>query len=98
MSDEVRHQVVVHWADAHADGEGTWTPLAELADNGEYIVESVGFLLTAGDGGKTGHVSLAQSITTDDMADHIIHIPQGMIRSIKILEENPALHLDTPPS
>lgn len=97
MSDETRQQVIVYWADAHADGEGSWTPLAELTDNGEYIVESVGFLLTASDGGKAGHVSLAQSITPDDMADHIIHIPQGMVRSMQILEGNLSLHLDTPP-
>lgn len=75
--------VLVTWADAHA-APHEWTPLEELADdNDEFLVRSVGFL--ADDYGKHGHVTLVQSITPDDDADHTLHIPVGMVRSVVVL-------------
>lgn len=73
--------VVVRWADAHA-GLEHWTPIDELEDDGEYIVESVGWLLAPDDGGKADHVTLAQSLTPDDQVDHVIHIPVSMVRNL----------------
>lgn len=82
MSD--RKMVLVRWADAHAHEDG-WTYLHEIEDTGEYIVSSVGWRLSPGDGGKEDHISLAQSIGTDDAADHIIHIPEAMVRTLSEL-------------
>ena len=68
------HPVLVRWADAHAH-EGSWVYLSEMEDTGEYIVASVGWLLTSDTGGKQDHVSICQSHgIADDAADHIIHI------------------------
>lgn len=72
---------IVRWADAHA-GADHWTPLGEMDDDGEYIVQSVGFLVPVDEGGKPDHVTLVQSITPDDHVDHVIHIPVGMVRTI----------------
>lgn len=80
-----RRIVLVTWADAHANDEGTWVSLADLEDKGEYIVTSVGVVLEPGDGGQTGHLSLAQSIAPDDYGDHIINIPDGMVRTVVTL-------------
>lgn len=72
---------VVRWADAHA-GTEHWTPLDELEDDGEYLVESVGWLLPVDEGGKPDHVTLVQSVTPDEHVDHVIHIPVSMVRTI----------------
>lgn len=72
---------VVRWADAHA-GVEHWTALEELDDDGEYIVESVGWLLPVDEGGKADHVTLVQSLTADDHVDHVLHIPVSMVRTI----------------
>lgn len=77
-----RNIVLVTWADAHANEEGTWVSLADIEDKGDYIVTSVGIVLEPGDGGQTGHLSLAQTIAPDDYGDHIINIPNGMIRTV----------------
>lgn len=73
--------VVVVWADAHA-GPDRWTPIEDLDDDGEYLVESCGWLVPVGDGGKPDHVTLAQSYTPDEHVDHVLHIPISMVRSI----------------
>lgn len=75
----------VEWADAHA-GEDSWIHISDIDDIGEYIVVSVGQLLLPGDGGQTGHISLALSIGKDDCVDGIINIPYGMVRSISLLD------------
>lgn len=75
----------VEWADAHA-GEDSWIHVSDIDDIGEYIVVSVGQLLLPGDGGQTGHISLALSIGMDDCIDGIINIPFGMIRSVSLLD------------
>lgn len=83
-----RQMVLVEWADAYAH-EGSWIYISDLVDKGEYPVVSIGWLLETGDGGQTGHVTLAQSIGHDDAADHIINIPVGMVRRIAVLDDQP---------
>jgi hypothetical protein len=80
-----RRIVLVTWADAHADQEGSWVHLPDVEDKGEYIVTSVGIVLEPGDGGQTGHLSIAQTVAPDEYADHIINIPEGMVRSLTTL-------------
>lgn len=75
--------VLVRWADAHA-GVEHWHSLEELEDDGEYIVQSVGWLIPVGDGGKDGHVTLVQSLTEDEQVDHVLHIPVAMVRSVAV--------------
>jgi len=75
----------VEWADAHA-GEDSWVHISDIEDIGEYVVTSVGLLLLPGDGGQTGHISLALSIGKDDCVDGIINIPFGMVRSVYLLD------------
>lgn len=81
--------VLVRWADAHA-GEGGWLSLDEYEDDGECIVETVGFLVPPAEGGKENHINLWQSYN-DGEAIHPFHIPAAMVRDIKLL------NLDTPP-
>jgi photosystem II stability/assembly factor-like uncharacterized protein len=80
-----RKIVLVTWADAHADQEGSWVHIPDIEDKGDYIVTSVGILLEPGDGGQTGHVSLAQTVAPDDYADHIVNIPNGMVKNLLVL-------------
>lgn len=77
--------VIVVWADAHSDGDG-WTPRDELGQDGELLVRTCGWLLPVGEGGKEGHVTVAQSITPHDDVDHVIHIPTGMTRTVSFLQ------------
>lgn len=77
--------VLVVWADAHA-GEGGWLELEQYEDDGECLVPSVGFLVPPKEGGKDNHVTLWQSINEGEGINPF-HIPQGMVRSIKILCE-----------
>lgn len=80
-----RPMVLVEWADAYAD-ENTWRFIEDIEDEGDYTVTTIGWLLEVGDGGQTGHVSVAQSIgIRDDAVDHIINIPQGMVRKLLTL-------------
>jgi hypothetical protein len=72
---------LVVWADAHSDSSG-WTGRDHVSEEGEYLVNSIGWLLTEQDGGKTSHVTLCQSYTPDEDVDHILHIPQGMVRKM----------------
>ena len=76
--------VRIDWADAHA-GPEHWTAVTDMEDDGEYIVQSVGWLMPTGDGGKEGHVTLVQSITPHDDVDHTLHIPVGMVRKCVVL-------------
>jgi len=72
----------VIWADAHSDSSG-WTGKREIAhDEGEYLVHTIGWLLTELEGGKEHHVTLCQSYTPDEDVDHVLHIPKGMVRKI----------------
>lgn len=76
--------VLIIWADAHA-GPHEWSDPDELDDTGEYLVTSLGHLLPIGEGGKEGHVTLAQSLLPEGLVDHIIHIPVQMVRTMKVL-------------
>lgn len=79
--------VLIRWADAHM-GDAGWLELAEYEDDGETIVESVGFLIPVGEAGsKKDHVTLWQSLC-DDEGIHAMHIPIGMVREVKVLSEN----------
>lgn len=81
--------VFVEWADAHANEDGSWVFLASVKDEGEYLVRSVGYLLEPGKGGQSGHVCIAQSYgSRDGVADHIINIPDGMVRRLEYLAPN----------
>jgi photosystem II stability/assembly factor-like uncharacterized protein len=81
-----RKIVVISWADAHADQEGSWVHIPDIEDKGDYLVTTVGVVLEAGNGGQTGHVSVAQTISNDEFADHIINIPVGMIKTMRVLD------------
>jgi hypothetical protein len=84
--DEQVTVVLVMWADAYADEGGSWVNLRDVADYGEYLVTSAGILLSPGLGAQTGHVSIVQSWgRRDDCGDHIIHIPIGMVRSVRVM-------------
>ena len=79
--------VLIRWADAHMSDAG-WLELAEYEDDGETIVESVGFLIPVGEAGsKKDHVTLWQTLC-DDEGIHAMHIPVGMVREVKVLSEN----------
>jgi uncharacterized protein YndB with AHSA1/START domain len=76
--------VSVTWADAHSDSSG-WTGHKELDDEGEYLVHSVGWLLTESMGGKPGHLTICQSYTPDEDVDHVLYVPNGMVRKVDVL-------------
>jgi hypothetical protein len=78
--------VLVKWADAHAYEGGAWVYAHDIEDTGEYIVQSLGWMLTEDNGAFKEHISLAQSWGADDAIDHIINIPKGMVRSIQFLQ------------
>ena len=85
VMDENEHEfVLVIWADAHA-GSGHWAEL-DTEDLDEHLVQSVGMLVTDQDGGKPKHITLAQSKSPDGFYDHVIHIPNQMMREIKFLK------------
>ena len=74
--------VLVTWHDAHSGAE-SWINIKDL-DTDPAEVQSVGFLLAASDGGKPDHVTLYQS-RNEDSIDHVLHIPVGMVKNIKVL-------------
>jgi len=76
--------VAVVWLDAHGDADG-WTEISDL-DPEPRRVTSVGLLLPTGEGGKRGHVTLAQSVDGATV-DSVLHIPRGMVRRISVLTE-----------
>jgi hypothetical protein len=80
----MRTLLLVEWADAH-DGTETWTAIDDLVDDGEVIITSVGIQLDEDNGGKKGHVALAQSIDGDHV-DNVLYVPVGMIRKMTALQ------------
>lgn len=74
--------VLVTWHDAHSGAE-SWINIKDL-DIEPAEVQSVGFLLATSDGGKPDHVTLYQS-RNEDSVDHVLHIPVGMVKHIKVL-------------
>lgn len=86
VMEQSEHDIVsVLWADAHA-GAGHWAEL-DTDDLGEHLVLSVGLLVTDDNGGKPHHVTLAQSKSPDGFYDHVLYIPNGMVRELKVLQE-----------
>lgn len=75
--------VLITWADAHC-GDPGWIDLAEVEDDGECLITTVGYLIPAGEGGKNGHVTIYQTYTEGE-GIHPFHIPAGMVRETKIL-------------
>jgi len=76
--------VLVTWADAHA-GDGGWQELDGYEDDGEVLVETLGFLVPAdAPGGKKGHVTVWQSYHGGEGINPF-HIPAGMVRNLKTL-------------
>ena len=82
--------VLVTWHDAHSGAE-SWINIKDL-DTEPAEVQSVGFLLSTSDGGKPDHVTLYQS-RNEDSLDHVLHIPVGMVKAIKVLMD---LEINTP--
>ncbi len=76
--------VLVTWHDAHS-GADSWINIKDL-DTDPAEVQSVGFLLATSDGGKADHITLYQS-RNEESVDHVLHIPVGMVKSIKVLME-----------
>ena len=74
--------VLVTWHDAHSGAE-SWINIKDL-DTDPAEVQSVGFLLATSDGGKPDHITLYQS-RNEDSVDHVLHIPVGMVRTMKVL-------------
>jgi len=75
--------VLVEWADAHQVTD-SWTSIADLSDEGERIIHTVGFLLPLDNGGKNGHITICQSFDEQEqMVDNVMHVPVGMVRSMR---------------
>jgi hypothetical protein len=83
----VPYPAIVTWHDAHGDTERSWLDISEpnLVDE-PFVVNSVGWLLPESHGGKQGHVSLALSWSPADFVDMVLHIPEAMVQSVKVLE------------
>ena len=75
--------VLVEWADAH-QATDSWTYVDDLDDEGDRIIQTIGFLLPVDEGGKENHVTLFQSFDEEqDMVDNVLHIPVGMVKSMR---------------
>lgn len=74
--------VLVVWADAHTGDHG-WIS-TDIDSQDEMLVQSVGFLVPADDGGKRGHVTLWQSLCEEEGIG-LFHIPADMVRTIRTL-------------
>lgn len=83
----VSHDIVlVEWADAHTS-EGGWLTLSDYKDDGEAIVQTVGFLIKEGQkGAKKGHITLWQTFSEGD-AIHAMHIPVAMVRRMFVMSK-----------
>ena len=76
--------VLVRWMDAHA-GEGSWHSLDEH-EGGDHVVATVGWLIPENEGGKLGHVTVAQNVDPNELVDHVIYIPQLMVQALTFLQ------------
>jgi hypothetical protein len=77
--------VLVQWADTHMSDAG-WLDLEKYEDDGEMLVDTVGFLIPVGEpGSKDQHVTVWQTLCKGE-GIHAIHIPVGMVRDIKVLD------------
>lgn len=76
--------VEVVWDDAHTEpsNANTWFLAADITDE-PYRVHTVGHLIPDA---KEGHITIAQSVSyTDALLDSVLHIPKGMIHSMRTL-------------
>lgn len=77
--------VAITWADAHSLETFDWKSLDSLdLNDGDYLIVSVGWMLPD-EVSKKNHVVLYQSRTPDGDLDHILVIPQAMVRVIEKL-------------
>ena len=77
--------VLVQWADTHMSDSG-WLDLDKYEDDGEMLVDTVGFLIPVGEpGSKDQHVTVWQTLCKGE-GIHAIHIPVGMVGDIKVLD------------
>jgi hypothetical protein len=77
---------LVIWADAHSADIASWTPAEDIEDVGEWLNRTVGWVVPDA---KKGHVTVCQSVTPDDQVDHVLHIPEQMVRQIHYLVVKP---------
>lgn len=76
--------VWLKWADAHTSDSG-WLDIDAYEDDGETIVDTVGFLVPYPDeGSKKDHITVWQTLCDGD-GIHAMHIPVGMVRSMTVL-------------
>lgn len=87
--------VYVRWADAHTSDAG-WLTLQDYSDDGEAIVETVGFFVRPDEeGGKKGHLTLWQTLSEGD-GIHGFHIPLGMVREVRVLANGTPVSVESP--
>ena len=83
--------VHVRWADAHMSESG-WLEMDDYIDDGETIVDTVGFLVPIGEpGSKDKHVTVWQSLCRNE-GIHAMHIPVAMVREMRVV--NPEISLE----
>ena len=76
--------VLIEWADA-CGGDPGWFTLDDIEDDGETIIQSVGFLIPADEPpGKKDHITLLQSYHDGD-GIHLFWIPIAMVRKTIVL-------------
>lgn len=79
--------VYIQWADTHLSDPG-WIELSGYEDDGECLVDTVGFLMPLGEpGSKDKHITVWQTLC-DGEGIHAIHIPVDMVRQIKTIDLN----------
>jgi hypothetical protein len=89
----MKHQLIqVTWHDAHAVAE-TWTTRDDVDDE-PCVVTSIGYLIA---GVKANHVVISQSLIVGESnhMDHVIAIPNGMIKRIDRLKVSTLLPLES---
>lgn len=75
--------VYIAWRDAHSSE--SWVAVDDL-DSEACIVESVGWVLRTGKGGKKGHVTIVQSLDPWGNVDHVLHIPTAMVVQMRQID------------
>lgn len=76
--------VLIYWADA-CGGDPGWLSLDSVEDDGEVLVQTVGFLIPVDDpGSKANHVTLLQSFHEGD-GINLFYVPSAMVRKIILL-------------
>jgi hypothetical protein len=77
--------IYIQWADTHLSEPG-WLNMDDYEDDGECLVDTVGFLIPIGEpGSKDKHVTVWQTICKEE-GIHAIHIPVAMVRDMKAID------------